>query len=68
MEYGTSNEVNRKEFDLGKESRKSTLGKETCKGRMAPKGQKGQEIDCQCEEEQPDLVLRKHLEHTHSVN
>ena len=51
MEYGTSNEVNRKEFDLGKESRKSTLGKETCKGRMAPKGQKGQEIDCQCEEE-----------------
>lgn len=34
---------------------------------MAPKGQKGQEIDCQCEEEQRDLVLRKHLELTHSA-
>lgn len=31
MGYGTSIEVNRKEFDLGKESRKSAMGKDTCR-------------------------------------
>lgn len=65
MGCGTSNEVNRKELDLGKESRKSALGKDTCRARWHLKD--GRETDCHCEEEQRDLLLRKHLEHTHSA-
>lgn len=41
MGCGTSNEVNRKEFDLGKESRKSALGKDTCRARWHLKDGRG---------------------------
>lgn len=43
MGCGTSNKINRKELDLGKESRKSALGKDTCRARWHLKD--GRETD-----------------------